>query len=94
MNNSVSGEAVVESGKEFCKNLFYFSAKIVEWLSGLFANVGLPLDDIQIKVLIAVVDLGLIYLLFAVAKSLKKPVKFILILLLIYLFIGFWIPKW
>lgn len=91
INKTIDGEVVMESAKELGKNLFYYSSKAVELVSKLFSNIGLPLDDTQIKVLIAVIDLFLIYLFIAVLKNLNKFIKVIIIFLLLYLFIGFWI---
>ncbi len=89
--SDVTSQTVVESGKVFAKEVFYLSIKLVEGLSSLFSKAGLPLDDTQLKILIAIIDLGLIYLVLFVLKNLKKPVKFIIIILLIYLFVGFWL---
>ncbi|MEK6882011.1 MAG: hypothetical protein AABY22_20500 [Nanoarchaeota archaeon] len=74
------------------KKIIFFSVVIINWLTGLFVNMGIPLTEIQLKVGMALIDVVVLYLVLAVMAKMKPIVKIILVLLFVWFLIGFFVP--
>jgi len=74
------------------KNVIFSSSYINDLIIKILAKTGIPFNETQITVLLGLVYVGLLLSTIRFLETAKKPLKIIIIGLIIYLIIGFFKP--
>ena len=84
----VAQEQIEQSGfYEAVKHIFLWSSIVINWTTNKLTELGVPLTSTQLKLIAIVLDLIAIVL---VWKYVVKPsLKYIIVLFLFWIFIGF-----
>lgn len=80
---------MIETASEsILKNVIFFGGKVNHWvvqkLNGL-----VPLNEIQNTILLYTIYLVMLYVVISFAEGMKKPLKIVIVGLLLFLLVGF-----
>ena len=70
------------------KNIIFFGEKVNKWIVAQLNKV-IPLTDTQNSILLYTIYLAMVLVVIKFAENMKKPIRFIIIGLLLFLLVGF-----